>query len=45
MSGDKKVLKSICLGNAELKLKKFLSEEFLTTVSLSFMNSNWGYFM
>lgn len=45
MSGDKKVLKSVCFGNAELKLKKFLSEEFLTTVSLSFMNSNWGYFM
>lgn len=45
MYGDKKVLKSIWVGNAEFKLKKFLSEEFLMTVSLSFMNSNWGYFM
>ena len=45
MFGNKKALKSMCLGNGELKLKKFLSKEFLMTVSLSFMNSNWGYFM
>lgn len=39
MYGDKMVLKSLRLGNAELKLKEFLSKELLRTLNLSIMSS------